>query len=1224
MKSEDPRAYILGEAIVRRSRKVLILVWSILLLTAVGAAPKDDPYDEFCQRGRQFFDQKRYREAATAYTEAIQREPKRPYAYVGRAMAYISSRQYEYAIADCTKAIDLTDGEVVPYLSRGDAHRGAGQLDLAINDYTKAIDGDRKRPDGYFKRAEAFLDKADYDRALRDYAQSLDLKPDDANAHRGRALAYQGRGDIHRAIQEFTEAIRCAPKVAQHYFLRAQAERDRRNYDRVIADCSEAILCDTGFAAAFGLRATAYLEKKDFKRAFADLDEAVRLAPMDAGAFFWLGKAYHQFGDWERAIKELSEAIRHDPTYIAAYRARAVAYDRVGKLDDAKSDRIKADELASKPTKSGTLLPPIPLSPDAVRKLADEERDKARQLQKEVEDCEAHAIVPEHCADADELFDRSLTLLDTGSCEVAASGFRQAQQRYKMALAAFEDVAAKTPSLWLDWAVECMQRDAPSADKVWGWITVAEAGYLIGDRDASRAAMQRAFTLLKGKGLTNPYDAIDGLLDCARIQTEYNDGSGAKSSALEAAFLSQGIDNVSDKSVRLAHCAGILARLGEQQEWTKHIQLALEAAGRLDSPGSHGRACQTPYVKCIAYAEARSPARALTFARQIERAMPNPDRRRLASWAAPAHACVALAAAANKHSDGISSKEFPRAYTAACAHIACLSDRSRESLDCARLLLAGADAELGNTERAWVSAANLRNPATRAWAVAWIVRAEVERGRYDAAVKWGESMSHNAHLTNAFLWIGQAQVHRRRESMPQLKHWAQQDRTAAESATALAGIAAGVSAAIKGQAASGHTVMSVSESTAAQGNEVEPSIEQMRAYVDKGDYLAVSDAFAAMLEQNRSNPQVREFFDKTAARVPDWWLEEAAALATKVEDPTVRARLLLHLAYTYRESGNDASCRVSLTEAVHCSREVWQRIFERRSGARRGSSGGYLRKAEKRELNAFLHVLMDVERFQHEIGDSAMSFDTLLLALRCTECMPRDGELSPWLAPIAGRVRLRGRADIADIILAGGIWPYERRYDDTKPFLVAWAAAEAGDMAEVETIANRIRRAPFASRTSPARASLLYAKLSLNAARKGDEDAYRRAAMTAGGLLDYDQQSAPAALLLLAEAAVLRGQPDAALEYLRPFPVRSPEHDMVHARIIAAMPKQGRVVEARKLLGQISDEGAAVAAWYATTKAEASAPSARLSAVYEEINALRGPAKKAAALAGVATALLAK
>ena len=155
--------------------------------------------------------------------------------------------------------------------------------------------------------------------------------------------------------------------------------------------------------------------------------------------------------------------------------------------------------------------------------------------------------------------------------------------------------------------------------------------------------------------------------------------------------------------------------------------------------------------------------------------------------------------------------------------------------------------------------------------------------------------------------------------------------------------------------------------------------------------------------------------------------------------------------------------------------------------------------------------------------------------------------------------------------------------------------------------------------------SLLYAKLALLAAEKGDQDAYRRAAMTVGGLVSSNRGAASRAVLLrLAEATTVAGQPDLAKEYVDQSRVRGSEKDRVLARMTVKMLEDGRVVEAREMLKNILDESAALPAWYAMTKSEASAPSARLSAIYEEIDALSTDAERAGALAGVAAAMLAK
>ena len=154
-------------------------------------------------------------------------------------------------------------------------------------------------------------------------------------------------------------------------------------------------------------------------------------------------------------------------------------------------------------------------------------------------------------------------------------------------------------------------------------------------------------------------------------------------------------------------------------------------------------------------------------------------------------------------------------------------------------------------------------------------------------------------------------------------------------------------------------------------------------------------------------------------------------------------------------------------------------------------------------------------------------------------------------------------------------------------------------------------------------AALLYAKLSLLAARRGDENRYQQAAMKVGGLVNIRRGSAsPAILLRLAEATATLGETDVAREYIDQSKVHGPERDAVVADVVTAICQDGRISEARELLEQIRDEEAKVQASYAVAKAEADEPSARLSGLFERAEAMAGNAEKAAALAGVASALL--
>ena len=72
------------------------------------------------------------------------------------------------------------------------------------------------------------------------------------------------------------------------------------------------------------------------------------------------------------------------------------------------------------------------------------------------------------------------------------------------------------------------------------------------------------------------------------------------------------------------------------------------------------------------------------------------------------------------------------------------------------------------------------------------------------------------------------------------------------------------------------------------------------------------------------------------------------------------------------------------------------------------------------------------------------------------------------------------------------------------------------------------------------------------------------------------------------------------------------------------MARRNQLVEARRLVDDVQDGPARVRARYAVVRAEAAAPSATLSTLFEGIESYKGPEEKAAALAGVAVTLLKK
>jgi len=362
-----------------------------------------------------------------------------------------------------------------------------------------------------------------------------------------------------------------------------------------------------------------------------------------------------------------------------------------------------------------------------------------------------------------------------------------------------------------------------------------------------------------------------------------------------------------------------------------------------------------------------------------------------------------------------------------------------------------------------------------------------------------------------------------------------------------------------------------------------------------------------------------------------------------VEDPCVQACLWLQIALAQRNAGLDGGYVACVEKTKSCCIATWNKILDGRLPPEKYFDGQYHWRRDRRRLDAeseaitaVLRVLMDLEQVQHDNGDTSEAIDTLLLAFRCTEQLPREnvvhvqpkvGDSWSWMTRIAGRLAHRGRADLAQRPIADGPWFPDHVKNLSRKYLLSLAAAEADDLSQLETLAMATKDRADSYNNSPERtyASLVNAKLALVAARKGDRERYRQAAMTIGGYVS--QRYGPASktvLLHLAMAATAAGEPDVARQYVEQSGVTGPERDVALLAIAERLIEEGRVADGRRVVESLQDELSAVRGWYVVSAAEAAAPSARLSALHEGIDSLPRSSCKAASLAGIGAGLLAR
>jgi tetratricopeptide (TPR) repeat protein len=120
------------------------------------------------------------RNAAKAYTKAIQLDPSFLRAYKQRAGDYLNLKQYQAALKDYDKILSLDPENTVAYSDRGLAKLETGQYWPAIFDFGEAIrrkkDGDSYLPDLYTYRGDARVKLGQNRDAITDYSKAIALK----------------------------------------------------------------------------------------------------------------------------------------------------------------------------------------------------------------------------------------------------------------------------------------------------------------------------------------------------------------------------------------------------------------------------------------------------------------------------------------------------------------------------------------------------------------------------------------------------------------------------------------------------------------------------------------------------------------------------------------------------------------------------------------------------------------------------------------------------------------------------------------------------------------------------------------------------------------------------------------------------------------------------------------------------------------------------------------
>jgi len=198
-----PVTEVLSEAELAQRKKQKRLIWSTVGVLAVAGcgwyvydyiASAPQRARASLERGMRQMGPGTYKDAAAAFTRAIDIWPEYADAYLYRGIAEHNLGQTEDALADLDKATDLDATLTSAFAERGRIYQEKGNTAKAIDEFTKSL---RIHPstEGYYERALAYEALGDHQKAVADFDNAIVELRDAPYAYRARAMAKAALGD---------------------------------------------------------------------------------------------------------------------------------------------------------------------------------------------------------------------------------------------------------------------------------------------------------------------------------------------------------------------------------------------------------------------------------------------------------------------------------------------------------------------------------------------------------------------------------------------------------------------------------------------------------------------------------------------------------------------------------------------------------------------------------------------------------------------------------------------------------------------------------------------------------------------------------------------------------------------------------------------------------------------------------------------------------------------
>ena len=181
-------------------------------------------------------------------------------------------------------------------------------------------------------------------RALDALNKAILVNPDNADLLYARASLLRGMERDDVAMRDLNRIIKIFPRHYAAYVQRGELYQRRGENERALVDFNHAISLGGGDnGLVYKLKGAALASLKRLPEAEAALSKALEVNKNYDAIYYDRAKLYCSDGKYDKAVADYTYYLRLKPNDPRALSGRALAYEKLGKTELARKDRLAAD-----------------------------------------------------------------------------------------------------------------------------------------------------------------------------------------------------------------------------------------------------------------------------------------------------------------------------------------------------------------------------------------------------------------------------------------------------------------------------------------------------------------------------------------------------------------------------------------------------------------------------------------------------------------------------------------------------------------------------------------------------------------------------------------------------------------------------------------------------------------------------------------------------------------